>query len=331
MSRIISVGGSIATGSSPWIDILSSCPGFRSVKGELRIGDSGLYTLLSRIYTNETPSLEEFGKVRASLVEYGKKRSLAVRLAVAMLSRSPGLPKGVEKKIREYRAGDAGKRGYNQIITEFSAHSSRMVDELMDLVERADSLDEAETQDQLKYLMSEYVSLLFSDPHAEGGAERKVVIDQLFAPKFIFDKRYGMVLPKIFDDVKFVVVRRDPRDQFIDLLAKKRNGYNRMSPDSAVSTFLESYLPRYDRMKRLLKTCDTGRVHAVWFEDIVYDLDAALFRLEKFIGLRKNSLVFGGLDQNAVAKKMKMYESGTYGKEISLIESKMEQHLYPGY
>ena len=81
------------------------------MKGELRIGDSGLYTLLSRIYTNETPSLEEFGKVRASLVEYGKKRSLAVRLAVAMLSRSPGLPKGVEKKSENTERETQGKEG----------------------------------------------------------------------------------------------------------------------------------------------------------------------------------------------------------------------------
>jgi len=57
---LISIGGSVSTGSTPWIEIVSSYEEVKVFKGELRIGESGLYTLASRIYSNEVPDKLEF-------------------------------------------------------------------------------------------------------------------------------------------------------------------------------------------------------------------------------------------------------------------------------
>ncbi len=57
---IISIGGSVSTGSTPWIDIVSAYEEVKVLEGELRIGESGLYDIASKIYAHETPTAEEF-------------------------------------------------------------------------------------------------------------------------------------------------------------------------------------------------------------------------------------------------------------------------------
>lgn len=322
---ILSVGGSVSTGSSPWIDILSATPELLVVKGELRIGESGLYQAISKLYLNKNLSRGEVLDVESILLGYGEPIPIPLRITLAALSRMPGLPDSLEEKIRKYRLG---RRGYDKVVPGFSKHSRYMVGKLASLVERSGEYDSQIMKGEVVSLMSEYFSLLRGDFKSDNSPTQNVIIDQLVAPRLLFDELYGPLLTEILIDVKFVIVRRDPRDQFIDLLVKKKKRLYKMNLESAAKTFVDEYLPRYDRMQSMLEVCDSGRVIDIWFEDILFNLSGALNRLEYFMGRKNDTLALGCIDKDVISKKIGMYDAPKYASQMSYIEKHMWKHLY---
>ncbi|BBI65028.1 hypothetical protein HSBAA_63340 [Vreelandella sulfidaeris] len=59
-----------------------------------------------------------------------------------------------------------------------------------------------------------------------------------------------------------------------------------MQTSEAASLFVNEYMPRYDRMADMLDTCDHSNIIDVWFEDIFFDFETALDKVETFLGLK---------------------------------------------
>lgn len=318
---IISIGGSVSTGSTPWINIVSAYEEVRVLEGELRIGESGLYNIASQIYAQETPTEDEFLEVKKSLIGFGQKIPTASRLAFSLLLRLPGAPPSIIHKVNQYRSG---KRSYDKRLPGFSLYSKNMLKELELFVNEAESLEISTRNLKIKKLMDTY----FSSLKKCISNDKKVVIDQLITPRLLFDERYGCVISDILSDVKIIVVRRDPRDQFIDLVLKKKKRYHTMPPSEAAACFVNEYLPRYERMSAMLENCDPNKIADVWFEDIFFDFETALSKLESFTGLKKRPTAFNCFDFSDAFLKVKMHESEAFSKETDFIKDKMKRHLY---
>ncbi len=212
---IISIGGSVSTGSTPWIDIISAYDEVKVLQGELRIGESGLYEMISKLYTGQALTEEEFFKVRNSLINYGQRIPFASRLLFSLLLRVPGIPPSTINKVNQYRKE---KRSYDKRLPGFSLYSKSMLKELELFNTEAGSLTTLARKIKIQQLMHTY----FTSLQSSVGCDNKVVFDQLFSPRLLFDQHYGCIIPDVINDVKIVVVRRDPRDQFIDLLLKEK-------------------------------------------------------------------------------------------------------------
>lgn len=318
---IISIGGSVSTGSTPWIDIISAYDEVKVVDSELRIGESGLYEIISKLYTDQATTEEEFFKVKNSLINFGQKIPLASRLVFSILLRLPGISPGTINKVNQYREE---KRSYDKRLPGFSLYSKIMLKELELFNNETSSLAIPTRKLKIQQLMNTYFSSLKSC----ASSDKKVVFDQLFAPRLLFDKRCGCTIPDILSNVKIVVVRRDPRDQFIDFLLKRKKRYHTMKPSEAASHFVSEYLPRYDRMSAMLENCDPSKVTDVWFEDIFFDFETALCKLEDFAELKKRPTVFNCFDFSDAFAKVKMYESSEFSNETAFIKESMGRHLY---
>ncbi|MFB9868648.1 sulfotransferase [Vreelandella sulfidaeris] len=309
----------MSTGSTPWIDIFSSYEDeVKVVKGELRIGESGLYNIASKLYFGETPEKEEFVKVSKSLIEFGESSPVTSRFFLAFLRR---LPFGVSALIPVNRQR---KRSYEKLLPGFTLYSSYMLKELEWLIINMNSLDSSSRRIKIKKIMNKYIKSLESCCYADD----QIIIDQLVSPRLLFDEKYGYVIAEIFDHMKFIVVRRDPRDQFIDLLRKKKKNYHLMKPEEASIAFINEYLPRYDRMLSMLDKDSDCKIVDVWFEDIFFNFEEVLIRLESFIGLKSRPSAFNSFNFSEASSKVKMYNCTEYSKEIALIEDRMRRHLY---
>lgn len=318
---IISIGGSVSTGSTPWIDIISAYDEVGVMNGELRIGESGLYDIVSKIYTNQTTTEEEFLKVKKSLIGFGKKAPIVSRVAFSFLLRLPRVPSFIIDQINQHQLG---KRSYDKRLPGFSLCSKKMLNDLNILLNEEISIEISTRKLKLQQLMETYFSSLKNSI----SNDKKVVFDQLFTPRLLFDIRSGCTMPDILTNVKIIVVRRDPRDQFIDLLLKRKKRYHTMKPCEAAGHFVSEYLPRYDRMSAMLKNCDPSKVTELWFEDIFFDFETALGKLEKFAELKKRPAAFNCFDFSDAFSKVKMYESGSFPNEIDYIKNCMGRHLY---
>ncbi|MGM1051923.1 MAG: sulfotransferase [Pseudomonadota bacterium] len=321
---LVSVGGSISTGSTPWIDIISSYDKVNVLAGELRIGESGLYEILYKLYLNIPPSIEEYQCVEKLLLEYAQNVTIVTHAALSILIRIPGLPNSIRRNISSYRLR---KRGYNKLLPGFSLYSKEMLKKVLFLIENYDAFDNNTRRLRLVSLMEEY--LCYFEKTIVNDDKDIAVIDQLVPPRLLFDERYGPIILNIMSALKIIVVRRDPRDQFIDMLRKKKKRYHIMSRGDAVSTYVDQYLPRYDRMEAMLKGCDSSRVLDIWFEDIFFDYESTLNKLESFIGLKTNGPLFTSIDFSAASRKIKMYNTGEFSQEVAFIEGSMKRHLYP--
>lgn len=318
---IISIGGSVSTGSTPWIDIISAYNEVQVMDGELRLGESGLYDIISKIYTQQTPTQEEFFNVKKTLIGFGEKLPITSRIAFSFLHRLPGASPTIINKVNEYRKG---RRSYDTRLPGFLSCTKHMLKELELLLNNTNNSDAHTRKIKTQQLMSTY----FSSLQKCISSDKKVVFDQLFTPRLLFDMHYGCIMPETLSNVKIVVVRRDPRDQFIDLVLKRKKRYHTMKPCEAASLFVNEYLPRYDRMSAMLENCDPSKVTDVWFEDIFFDFETALSKLEELADLKTRPSVFHCFDFSDAFAKVKMYEKDSFSKETDFIKDRMHSHLY---
>ena len=318
---VISIGGSVSTGSSPWIDIVSAYEDVGVLEKELRIGESGLYSIASKIYLQNTPTKNEFSQVKRSLTEFGQQVPLPQRLAFALFTRLPGISADIQTEITQYLSR---KRSYDKFFPGFTLYSGRMLKELELLIDELKHLKNSEKKLKIEKIMNEYIASLEKCICSD----KKIVFNQLISPRLLFDEKYGCVASNVFSEVKIIVVRRDPRDQFIDLLLKKKKGYHLMQTNEAASLFVNEYIPRYDRMVDMLETCNHSNIIDVWFEDIFFDFETALNKVETFLGLKSRPNFFHTFDFSDASSKVKMHENNKFSKEVAFIKDNMGRHLY---
>lgn len=168
----------------------------------------------------------------------------------------------------------------------------------------------------LKYTR-EYIEKLFASVIPD--EKNIIMVDQLVPPTKL--SRYL----RYFNDIKVVVVDRDPRDIFILDKYVWKSG---VIPND-VETFCKWY--KYTRNHRKFENMHTENVEFVYFEDLVYEYESTTDRLNEWLKLDKskhiNKKKYFNPEKSKNNTKMweKILESA---KEVAYIENQLREYLY---
>lgn len=146
-----------------------------------------------------------------------------------------------------------------------------------------------------------------------------LMVDQLLPSSSL--ERY---LP-YFDDVRVVVVERDPRDIYTQQKFLERSA---IVPTDTVEQFCAWY--RYTRAHRKTEAYDPERVLLVWFEDLIYRYEETTRRISEFLGLKEEN--HAHKKENFVPaksiKNTRQWERYDIGEDIAYIEKELAEYIY---
>lgn len=175
----------------------------------------------------------------------------------------------------------------------------------------------APTLDRFVLLTKDYIEELLLE--ASSGAET-VLVDQIVPPTNI--SRYT----RYFDDIKVVVVDRDPRDLY---LLEKLVWKDGVIPHEDVETFVKWF--KYTREHRKTEVFDPETTLFVRFEDLIYDYENETARLNNFLGLSEENHVRpqqGFNPAKSRANTRKWLECPELSKDIDYIERRLPEYIY---
>lgn len=164
----------------------------------------------------------------------------------------------------------------------------------------------------------EYINKVLNE--ASKGHEN-IIMDQLLLPFNLFrvDNYFG-------DELKVIVVDRDPRDVYII------NKYIWPSRKITVPfpTDAEKFCEVYKNMREMEKPFHSEKVLRIHFEDLIYKYDDTVKKIEKFIGFKPEDHINKKtrfIPEMSI-KNTQIYSSEVYKDEIKIIENKLKSYLY---
>ncbi len=165
-------------------------------------------------------------------------------------------------------------------------------------------------------ITQDFVASIFSQVRRR--AEKHLVLNQSVPPD----------VPQLFDhyfkeDHKTIVVRRDPRDNYI--IIKKLKGISRPVPTN-VKDFILFY------KKTIAKTIqpDSENLLSLSFEDLVYEYQETKRKIESFLGIKEHIEPFVFFDPSKSINNtqlVRLYPE--FMSDIKLIEEELGDYLFP--
>ena len=130
---------------------------------------------------------------------------------------------------------------------------------------------------------------------------------------------------KFFDDIKVVIVERDPRDLYI----LERYYWNAgIIPTDTVEHFCQWY--RYTRAHRKTETPDPQKVLLIQFEDLIYRYEETTRTLRDWVGLdeadhtqKRQKLI----PERSMANT-RLWLKHDIGQDLKIIETELAEYLY---
>lgn len=154
-------------------------------------------------------------------------------------------------------------------------------------------------------------------------SDKDLLLDQLLLPHNVFR------LDNYFDDnVKVIIVERDPRDVFII----NKYAWQKKGIDVPYSFDVKKFCRQYKDIRALEKQKDNKKVLRVKFEDLVYNYDVTEEKVRKFLGYSKESHVrkFERFNPNISICNTQVFSSSKeFEKETKYIEKELKEFLYP--
>lgn len=167
-------------------------------------------------------------------------------------------------------------------------------------------------------LTRKYMDKLFSE--ANYSNKEFIMVDQLVPPTNI--NRYL----KYFNDIKVIVVDRDPRDIY---LLEKLYWKGTIVPCNDVKMFCEWY--KYTRESDTYKNEDNSKILRLKFEDLIYNYDSKVNEILEFLNIGKEHHILKNQKFNTKKSKdnTKLWESHIeYKKDIEYIEKHLNKYCY---
>lgn len=174
------------------------------------------------------------------------------------------------------------------------------------------------TADQFYNASREFLNKFYT---AMGRNENNILLDQLVLPHNLFR------LNRYFDDdVRIIVVERDPRDVYI------LNKYIWMPNNNAVPYPLDckQFCEMYKRIRDTASFNDS-KILSIHFEDLIYNYDSSLNQIESFIGLdsSNHNNIRSCFNPDVSIHNTQLFKRKEfYDESIRIIESELSDYLY---
>lgn len=156
---------------------------------------------------------------------------------------------------------------------------------------------------------------------ALGRQQHNLILDQLLLPSNL-----NRMKNYFDDDTECFVVERDPRDVFIS------NKYIWPKQASAVPypTDVHEFCRMYRRMRMAQYNEISEHIHVFHFEDIIYDYERSIERVQQILGLTREQHVRQreSFDPEKSIHNTQLFRSGRYQKEMKIIEDELSEYLY---
>lgn len=171
------------------------------------------------------------------------------------------------------------------------------------------------SEEKFLKLTRNYIFELFN---SISGNSSNIMVDQIVPSTNL--KRYI----RYFDDIKVIIVDRDPRDIYC---LEKNIWKDGLVPNSP-KIFCKWYkYTRYGRNKELRE--NKTNVKFIQFEDLIYNYDATVKEIENWLGLKHHIYPKKFLNPNKSIKNTRTWGKYPYlKKDIKFIEEKLSDYLY---
>ena len=148
-----------------------------------------------------------------------------------------------------------------------------------------------------------------------------LLLDQLLLPHNLFRAK------NYFDDnVKMIVVDRDPRDVFISNKYAWRYKHDGVPYSYDVKEFCE----QYKKIRLIEKEYQNKNVLKIHFEDLIYKYDETLDVIIKFLGFenREHILKKKKFNPEKSIVNTQLFNNPKYMKEAKYIEKELKEYIY---
>lgn len=163
-----------------------------------------------------------------------------------------------------------------------------------------------------------YLENLFKEANKDNS--EFVMVDQIVPPSNV--SRYT----KYFNNIKVIVVDRDPRDIYI---LSKYVWKSHIVPTETVELFCKWY--SYTRNHRKNEKYNENNVMLIQFEDLIYKYDETTTKLAKWVGIDLNNHVRikESFDPSKSINNTRLWvDKPEFKKEIQYIEENLKGYLY---
>ena len=180
---------------------------------------------------------------------------------------------------------------------------------------RVSFVSKQEYADAVKIFVRKYLNMF-------NNGEKNLLLDQLLLPQNL--KRLSTYFD---DDVRVIVVNRDPRDMYI--LAKYV--WPRMSGSASYPNTVDEFISFYANLRESANIPEDPRILIINFEDLIYFYDITVDRIEKFIGIDSSKHINKGrkliVEQSIKnTQNFRIEESWKY--EVEKIEQELKPYIY---
>ena len=324
---LVTVGGSVTTGSTPLIDLLREYRELKVVDGEFRPGKY-VYQLAANIHYGEKTGSAAMEELKRNTVNYGERASLPLAVYYKILMRLPRPALNMVKgHVSDLSRLMMSRRGYEDRVPGYTQAAEHLFDRLADLDQRMDKLSRVQRMAALTECLEQFFDTV-SASFIDESTGQIPVFDQMINPNKLFSEPGGLILAKLLPTSAIIVVSRDVRDQYCDMIRKGKKGYHLMDPVERVDRYIHEYSRRYTEMHRHLETLP-GNVLHVRFEDLIFHYQDTKKKVENFLDVSDHHTPGKYFDPSIAARNTQLFRNFGYREEISKIEQSMDRWLYP--
>ena len=206
---------------------------------------------------------------------------------------------------------------YSRFYKAVINHNGRLRYSFLELLKEKAYFSAIDKETFYKYAR-EYIEKVVRELNPEN--KEFVMVDQLLPPSNIYQYL------SYFDDIKVIVIDRDPRDLFINANEFYRE---KIIPYSDV----EQYCKWYELVRRHRKTevYDPEHVLFVQFEDMIYQYEKTMEQLVEFSGIRKDNWTSprSHFDPSVSIKNTNLSAKfPKYKDDVAYIEQHLKEYLY---
>ena len=151
--------------------------------------------------------------------------------------------------------------------------------------------------------------------------DENIILDQFLLPFNLYR------IDNYFDDnLRVIVVERDPRDVFI----LNKYIWNTKNIGVPLPTDVLEFCKFYKKMRESEHQTTSKKVLRIKFEDLIYQYDKELDKIIKFIGFNKKDHVNPKkrFDPSLSIKNTQVFRDSKYTEEIKIIEKELASYLY---